>query len=353
MAKSTADRSTRGRARRSRRTSPTASRTCTRPSTTRSSRSPTARATRCRGRPRAAPASRARASRRRSPRRSPPSSAGRAAQEYGVKNLEVRIKGPGPGRESAVRALNALGLKITQHRGRDAGPAQRLPPAEEAPRLRQRQDTMASYLGREVPLMPPRRHEPVPEEREVLHRQVRDRAPQLSAGPARPEAQHAPVRLRPAAAREAEAAPHVRRARAPVPQLLTHEADAPQGHHRREPAAAARERAWTTSSTAWASAPRAPKRASSCATRRSSVNGKRVNIPSYQVQGRATSIAVRDKAQEAAAHQGRRRSRRAARLPGLGRSRRQGAQGHVQVAARARRICRDINESLVVELYSK
>jgi small subunit ribosomal protein S11 len=39
--------------------------------------------------------------------------AGRAAQEYGVKNVEVRIKGPGPGRESAVRALNATGLKIT------------------------------------------------------------------------------------------------------------------------------------------------------------------------------------------------------------------------------------------------
>ena len=40
-------------------------------------------------------------------------SAGRAAQECGVKNLEVRVKGPGPGRESAVRALNALGLKIS------------------------------------------------------------------------------------------------------------------------------------------------------------------------------------------------------------------------------------------------
>ena len=39
-------------------------------------------------------------------------SAGRAAQECGVKNIEVRIKGPGPGRESAVRALNAIGLKI-------------------------------------------------------------------------------------------------------------------------------------------------------------------------------------------------------------------------------------------------
>ena len=38
--------------------------------------------------------------------------AGRAAQECGVKNIEVRSKGPGPGRESAVRALNAIGLKI-------------------------------------------------------------------------------------------------------------------------------------------------------------------------------------------------------------------------------------------------
>ena len=40
--------------------------------------------------------------------------AGTAAKEYGVKNLEVRVKGPGPGRESAVRALNATGFRITQ-----------------------------------------------------------------------------------------------------------------------------------------------------------------------------------------------------------------------------------------------
>lgn len=38
--------------------------------------------------------------------------AGRTAQEYGVKNLDVNVKGPGPGRESAVRALNAVGFKI-------------------------------------------------------------------------------------------------------------------------------------------------------------------------------------------------------------------------------------------------
>ena len=39
--------------------------------------------------------------------------ASKYAHECGVKNIEVRIKGPGPGRESAVRALNAAGFKIT------------------------------------------------------------------------------------------------------------------------------------------------------------------------------------------------------------------------------------------------
>ena len=40
--------------------------------------------------------------------------AGTTAQEFGMKNLEVWVKGPGPGRESAVRALNNLGFKIQQ-----------------------------------------------------------------------------------------------------------------------------------------------------------------------------------------------------------------------------------------------
>ena len=35
-----------------------------------------------------------------------------AAAEYGLKNLDVNVKGPGPGRESAVRALNACGFSI-------------------------------------------------------------------------------------------------------------------------------------------------------------------------------------------------------------------------------------------------
>ncbi len=35
------------------------------------------------------------------------------AKEYGVRNLELYVKGPGPGRDSAGRSLNAMGFKIT------------------------------------------------------------------------------------------------------------------------------------------------------------------------------------------------------------------------------------------------
>ncbi len=39
--------------------------------------------------------------------------AGKAAMEmYGLKNLDVKVNGPGPGRESAVRALNTCGLRV-------------------------------------------------------------------------------------------------------------------------------------------------------------------------------------------------------------------------------------------------
>ncbi len=38
---------------------------------------------------------------------------GRTAMEMGMQSIEVSIKGPGPGRDSAVRALKALGLEVT------------------------------------------------------------------------------------------------------------------------------------------------------------------------------------------------------------------------------------------------
>lgn len=38
--------------------------------------------------------------------------AGEKAKAFGMKNVDVRVKGPGPGRDSAIRGLNAEGLKI-------------------------------------------------------------------------------------------------------------------------------------------------------------------------------------------------------------------------------------------------
>lgn len=38
--------------------------------------------------------------------------AGTVAKEYGVKNLNVMVNGPGPGRDSAVRSLNNLGFNV-------------------------------------------------------------------------------------------------------------------------------------------------------------------------------------------------------------------------------------------------
>ena len=42
--------------------------------------------------------------------------AGRKAQEHGMKSLDVNVKGPGSGRESALRALQAIGFTITSIR---------------------------------------------------------------------------------------------------------------------------------------------------------------------------------------------------------------------------------------------
>ncbi len=42
--------------------------------------------------------------------------AGRKAQEHGVKTLEVEVKGPGSGRESALRALQSVGFTVTSIR---------------------------------------------------------------------------------------------------------------------------------------------------------------------------------------------------------------------------------------------
>jgi len=42
--------------------------------------------------------------------------AGRKAMEHGMRTLEIQVRGPGSGRESALRALQAVGLAVTSIR---------------------------------------------------------------------------------------------------------------------------------------------------------------------------------------------------------------------------------------------
>ncbi len=58
------------------------------------------------------------------------------ARDHGMRVVDVRVSGPGSGRESAVRALSASGLDVRSIQGLDAGSAQRLPSAEAAQGLK-------------------------------------------------------------------------------------------------------------------------------------------------------------------------------------------------------------------------
>ena len=58
------------------------------------------------------------------------SNAANMARDHGVRSVDVRVSGPGSGRESAVRALAAVGHRSTFDSRRHADSAQRLPSAE-------------------------------------------------------------------------------------------------------------------------------------------------------------------------------------------------------------------------------
>src|SRR4051794_20433458 len=59
--------------------------------------------------------------------------AGRAAMEHGMKSLEIQVKGPGSGRESALRALQAGGFPIGSLPGRAPDPPHRAPAPQTPP----------------------------------------------------------------------------------------------------------------------------------------------------------------------------------------------------------------------------
>jgi len=52
------------------------------------------------------------------------SNAASMARDHGLRAVDVRVSGPGSGRESAIRALAAAGVEVAHHPRRDAGAAQ-------------------------------------------------------------------------------------------------------------------------------------------------------------------------------------------------------------------------------------
>ena len=72
------------------------------------------------------------------------------AMEHGVRKVDVLVRGPGSGRETAIRSLAAVGHRGRRHQGRHPDPPQRLPPQEAAPGLGRRgrgTHPMARYTG--------------------------------------------------------------------------------------------------------------------------------------------------------------------------------------------------------------
>src|SRR3954471_1880234 len=106
------------------------------------------------------------------------------AMEHGLKNVSVLVKGPGAGRESALRALAAAGLKVTLIRDITPIPHNGCRPPKRRRVYGAFED--GPLHGIVVPHLPARELEDVPEGRPLLHGQVRHRAPSVSPGPAWP-----------------------------------------------------------------------------------------------------------------------------------------------------------------------
>ena len=188
--------------------------------------------------------------------------AGNAAKTFGMRSVDVRVKGPGAGRESAIRALQTVGHRGEVDPRRHADSAQRLPAAEAAARVGQKRirTSVSRAVRRDDCRSSPARLRDPRMARYIgpVCRLCRREGMKLFLKGERcytekcaiekrnfPPGQHGKVaqgeagRLRPAAAREAEGQAHLRRARGPVPPLLRG-GRAPARHHRRDAAAAAR-----------------------------------------------------------------------------------------------------------------
>ena len=127
---------------------------------------------------------------------------------------------------------------------------------------------------------------------------------------------------------------------------------APQGQHRRQPADRCSNRAWTTSSTAWASARRAPKRARWSRTRRSRSTAPSVNIPSFLVKA-GDVVAVREKSKKQLRIVDALKLADSIGLPAWVSVDLAKQEGIFKKAPDRDEFGAEINESMIVELYSR
>ena len=223
--------------------------------------------------------------------------------EHGVRTSSpCTSRARAPVASRAVRALQAAGIRDHDDQGRHADPAQRLPPAQAAPRVAdvgERQEIrMARYSGPVCRLCRREGTKLFLKGDRCFSETSARRAPRVPARPARP-GPPALLGLRRAAAREAEGEAHVRPAREAVRADHASRRESHEGSRRREsPAGRCSSGDSTTSCFAWASRPRAPRRASSSSTDTSLVNGRKATIPSVRCVKPGTTIVRSEKSRE-------------------------------------------------------
>ena len=134
---------------------------------------------------------------------------------------------------------------------------------------------------------------------------------------------------------------------------LFEKAFAHQGHHRRKHAQHRWSGGWTTSFTAWASAPPAAQARQLVRHGHFMVNGRKVNIPSFEVEAQRRDRNSREE-QEQSDHSACARRHRACALPNWLEVDRENLKGRVLAQPKREDLVQiQLNEQLIVELYSK
>ena len=117
--------------------------------------------------------------------------AARRAMEHGMRKVDVFVKGPGSGRETAIRSLTATGLEVGSSRTSRPVPHNGVPPAQAPPRLTPAAETrrtqhMARYTGADCKRCRREKIKLFLKGSQVRVPEVPDRDPAVPAGRARP-----------------------------------------------------------------------------------------------------------------------------------------------------------------------